>query len=474
MIQKLKFFALTLAFAGILSSCENDPPLPDIEAAFEAELLGFEGTDKAFKVTLTRASDEDISLLVVLRPSKVIYGTHFTTNPAATSDQLTVVIPAGSTEAVIAVNKPADVFLNGDESIEFELQPPAEPTILAEEKTSLTLTFGAITSEGSSITAIGKTGASQEEAYTNAVYMDLSANSATSVNRKSWNLGFISGTDFKVVLNPGYQTTAAALAKSDINAVVLADAEDIQNLSHDMTDPETLPLADHWTGDLTKTTFGNISATDSENKVFLVSFEGNKATDQWFKVKVTRNGEAYKVQYARIGETTIKSLDVPKKADYNMTFVSLENNAIVDVEPVKQNWDIQWAYSTSNSGLNTPYWFQDFILLNYLGGAEAAELTSTGGVDAAANVAAATAAYTAFGEANIAGTTFLKTRDVIGSKWRSTAPGSTTGIKRDRFYVIKDPRGNYYKLKFVSMGLGGDGGERGKPVIEYKLVKKTS
>jgi hypothetical protein len=61
---------------------------------------------------------------------------------------------------------------------------------------------------------------------------------------------------------------------------------------------------------------------------------------------------------------------------------------------------------------------------------------------------------------------------VIGSKWRTTAPGGTTGIKRDRFYVVKDPLGNVYKLKFVSMGLGADGGERGKPVVEYKLVKK--
>jgi hypothetical protein len=37
--------------------------------------------------------------------------------------------------------------------------------------------------------------------------------------------------------------------------------------------------------------------------------------------------------------------------------------------------------------------------------------------------------------------------------------------------VVKDPAGNYYKLKFVSMGVGGDGGVRGNPVVEYKLVK---
>jgi hypothetical protein len=80
--------------------------------------------------------------------------------------------------------------------------------------------------------------------------------------------------------------------------------------------------------------------------------------------------------------------------------------------------------------------------------------------------------YEAFGESNLTGQTFLKTRDAIGSKWRSTAPGTTAGIRKDRFYVVKDPAGNYYKLRFISMGLASDGGERGKPVIEYALVKK--
>ncbi|HEY1055149.1 MAG TPA: HmuY family protein, partial [Emticicia sp.] len=97
--------------------------------------------------------------------------------------------------------------------------------------------------------------------------------------------------------------------------------------------------------------------------------------------------------------------------------------------------------------------------LNYTAGAEAAEVLET------------TVSYDAYAEANIATTTFAKTRDAIGSKWRVTS-GATVGIRKDRFYVVKDPLGNVYKLKFVSMGLASDGGERGRPVIEYKLVKK--
>ena len=49
-------------------------------------------------------------------------------------------------------------------------------------------------------------------------------------------------------------------------------------------------------------------------------------------------------------------------------------------------------------------------------------------------------------------------------------PGSTGGVKTDRFFVIKDCGGNYYKLQFLSFG-SGDSGERGRPELQYELLK---
>ncbi|RYX87115.1 hypothetical protein EON73_02050, partial [bacterium] len=71
---------------------------------------------------------------------------------------------------------------------------------------------------------------------------------------------------------------------------------------------------------------------------------------------------------------------------------------------------------------------------------------------------------------NIAAVAFKTERDVIGSKWRGTT--GTVGVRADRYYVVKDGAGNVYKLKFVSF-ISNDGGTRGKPVIEYKLVKRA-
>ncbi|MCY1529828.1 HmuY protein [compost metagenome] len=161
-------------------------------------------------------------------------------------------------------------------------------------------------------------------------------------------------------------------------------------------------------------------------------------------------------------ETTYKTLDITKDATYNFGFVSLADGKAVTVEPEKAKWDITWTWSLYYGGTGAgayPYGFSDVIFINTLGGTQAAEVLETA------------ISYEAFSENDVAATPFSNARNTIGDKWRSTSPA--TGIKTDRFYVIKDAAGNVYKLKFISMGVGGDGGERGKPVIEYKLVKKA-
>ncbi len=440
----------------VISACEEKVELPDNLAGFTTTQQGIEGDETTVQIALSRATDVSVPITIQLTPALVTYDKEFVTEPAAVNNVLTLTVPSGQSGVSFKVKKKSNVFLNGDETLALKITAIGSP-VLTNQNTEMKLSFAAITSAGSTLTLEGKT---SESNYTNTVYADLSANATTAVNRKSWNLGFYQGGQYRVILNPGYQSSATATAKTDITAVTLADADLVPDLNFTAGTEGSAALADSWDGDLTKTVFAEVSATETNNKVYLVSFEGNKSKEQWYKVKVNRNGEGYKVQYARIGETSIKTIDVPKNADVNFSFLSLESGNLVSVEPRKINWDIAWGYSTSNAGTvpPTPYWFQDFIMLNYAAGAEAAEVLTSA------------VSYDAYAEANIATTTFVKTRDAIGSKWRATT--GTVGIKRDRFYVIKDPLGNVYKLKFVSMGLGADGGERGKPVIEYKLVKK--
>lgn len=456
----LKFLLLPLMMVWITSCDEDTVDLPDNYVAFKTSEAGLTGADATLELTLTRAADAAIPVIVNLTPSGLEYGKHFTTEPAAVNNVISLTIPQGQSSASIKVTPVAGILLTGTETLNFAISQVTAPTLIGLTK-ELKLSFSKIISQGSQLTLEGKSG---ESNYTNNVYVDLSANSTHLNARKAWNLAFTNDSRFRVILNHSIQTTAAVTTKSDITQVSLADTattDDIYLSMARISDPATVTLVDSWDGDLNKTVFAEVSATASENKVYLVAFEGsNTPKNQWYKVKVDRNGTGYKVQYARIGETSVKTVDITKNADFNLSFLSFESGLVSNVEPKAKEWDFQYGYSTYNSGLNTPYWFQDFILLNYIGGAEAAE------------VLASTVTYDNYAESNIASTTFTKTRDAIGSKWRATS-GAAAGITKDKFYVIKDPEGNVYKLKFVSAGIGGDGGERGKPVIEYKLVKKA-
>lgn len=449
-----KFFFVCLLVSFVNACKEDEPPLPDNLLAFETDAAGIEDkqSETDFTITLSRAETKPVEVVLNVTATKLSYDQEYTTTPAATNGEIKFTIPAGQTSGKIKVSKKAGAVLNGDEKLNFKIASVTSPILLG-TKTEFNLSFSAIVSETGSLIVAGAT---DESPYFNGVYVDMSGNKMTVVPRKSWNLGFYTGAEFRVIINPGYQGTAKAIDKTDLASVTLADTA---NVELTFAIGEGSPsLVDDWTGDITKTAIAEVSATDAANKVHLVSFEDGKAKDKWYKVKVTRNGSGYKLQYAKIGETTIKTLDIVKDPEYNFIFASLETNKVVSVEPRKGSWDFQWAYSTYNSGLNTPYWFQDFILTNHLAGVEAAEV-----------MISATVTYANFAKSNLTGLTFSNKRDAIGSKWRSGGgPTSGPAVRSDRFYVVKDPTGNYYKLRFTSLGADG---KRGRPEFEYTLLK---
>ena len=103
-----------------------------------------------------------------------------------------------------------------------------------------------------------------------------------------------------------------------------------------------------------------------------------------------------------------------------------------------------------------PYLYQDFILLNR-GVSSAKVLTST-------------KAFADFTAADIASLAFSSAQTAIGADWRSGGgPSSAPAVRTDRYYIVKDPGNNYYKLRFTALTQNG---ERGYPAYEAVLVKK--
>ncbi|HEY9047360.1 MAG TPA: HmuY family protein, partial [Ohtaekwangia sp.] len=458
---------LSLFMTLLINACsDDDPPLPDNLATFTASAVGLEddADEATIAVTLTRAVDAATTVTIDLTATGVTYGTDFTTDPAASGNILTITIPAAGNTASFKVVRSEGVFLTGDEKVTFKISSVGEPLLIG-TTAEVTLSFSSIVSEGSELTLNGLIGSEAGSSAGNSVFVDFSNNQQTPVARSSWDLGFYMGDDFRVILNNTTTATARVIDKNDLTTVVASDSTPASNWSLGF-DAASFALVDNVLGDLSQTVIASVSATDADNKVYIINrgTGGSIAARPWYKVRILRKSDGYTLQYARINETTYKSIDVTKDSNYTFKYISFDNGA-VSVAPEKDQWDIEWTYAvyeTDNGGTMIPYAFSDLVYINAKGGVTAAQILNTESVT-----------YDTFTSSNLTGIAFASNIDVIGSNWRVTSPAASAGVKTDRFYLVKDGAGNIYKLKFVSFH-PNDGGTRGKPVVKYELVQKAS
>lgn len=302
----------------------------------------------------------------------------------------------------------------------------------------------------------------------NQVYVDLSGESATPVARDSWDLGFYSGDDFRVVINGSLKMAVKQLETTDITLVQAEDA----TVAVGTFDAGNMAYIDHPNGSLTQTAFGNLATSEAAAKVYLVNLGSqiptgtvdpgvsNVAGDPrgWKKVKVWRDGSGYKLQYANIDATTATEVSITKNAAYNHVFVNLTTGATVQAEPEKDKWDMSFTTFTNEVFQGTEsfgaYFFSDYIVTNTKAGVRAQMIEGD------------SAAYEAFTLQSLNAGNFSSDQRAIGANWRNVLP---VQVYNNVFFVLQDGDGNYYKVKFLSM-LSTDG-HRGFPVFQYALLQ---
>ncbi len=319
----------------------------------------------------------------------------------------------------------------------------------------------------------------------NQVYINLSDNSHSVVSRDSWDFGFYTGNDFRVILNGSIEMAAKQTTTNDISIVQTEDA----SVSVGYSTLASSGYVDNPTGVLQGngggegTAISEISEIDADNMVYIVNMGYEISTETpntgtvitrgnhrgWKKIRITRQGDDYVIQYADLDATSAASITVSKDTSFNFTFLDLESGSTVAAQPEKEDWDICFTGFTNYADFGPSpvlYYFSDFVTSNRLGGTKVYEVIAT-------DIALTESEFEAFSFAQVDDTQFnVSTTDqrIIGSNWRNGGgPSSQPSVKDDRFYIVKDVDGNYYKILFLAMY--NDANERGYPVFEYRLLE---
>ncbi|WP_370898071.1 HmuY family protein [Chryseobacterium gossypii] len=319
----------------------------------------------------------------------------------------------------------------------------------------------------------------------NQVWIDLSeidpgtkGPKQTITRRTDWDLAFYSGSAFKVILNSSIMMAAGKIP--DVTDLDQVNESTLSSLMNQVQVANFNPANEVYIDDVKGnfpggyTAIEEIKANDSENAVYLVNmgkdiYSGSVAAGSvatggesrgWKKVQILRAGDGYRVKAADLDGSNYYEAVIAKNPAYNYSFVSLKDKKEVFIQPEKNKWDLCFTVFTNIITGAGSYIYADFVNNNNLGGVGAYEVivSSGSGMDA----------YNNFKLSDVDQSKLVyNDHRVIGGNWRN--PVGTNGLEvyGDRFYVIKDADGYYFKLKFTRL-TNSETGERGFPQFEYK------
>ena len=467
LFKHIKQVAITLCVMLFVLSCSDDETILSnpFVVAFEnlsANLTAFE-SQNTVNLVYSEITNQTGTITLNIVETNAVYGVDYTTTPAAMNNEIVLNIGSGEMNTSFTFNK---ISLDIDEEtlIEFEITNIAYSNGTIQGNSIFQ--FNSSASLGGSL--MPTTGGPNQQ---DQVFVDLSNNKITTARRDSWDLGFYGGNDFRVAINGSLYMFAAPLTSTDIDAVSSTSA-DVTNLQPLMTIGQIGAdvYADGVAGDIGNTAISEISATATNNPVYLINMGLEVGTDTpevgsvdisndsrgWKKIRVIRSGVDYVLQYADLDDTTHQEVTISKNSAFNFTFFSMENNQVVNVQPEKDKWDLGFTVFTNVIAFGPAlgaYGFSDFVITNRNGNVSSYSVETD------------ISTYEDFSVTDIDTSSFDSSQNTIGSSWRSVFSGTVTP---DIFYILKDPDGNIYKLKFLA--LTNDSGVRGYPEFEFELL----
>lgn len=457
----LLFVLATTLFA--ISCSEDDDGIYRLGVSFAEPSVNI--TDDVTPVTVLFNTGMPANGFVTISytTQNVIYGTDFTTNIAAESGTFTLPFNAGATSINFNFNKLANAVEGEIKNVVFTIAQISLNQVEITGNKNITLNFNEMPSSGGQASPV--IGGSNQ---TNQAYFDLSAGQYTTSPRIAWDLGFYSGSEFRVVINGSLGMAAKALNTTNIDLPQTANSA----VAVGTFTMDNIVYIDNPDGNINATAIAAVSDNEADNKVYLVNLgnsvptapAGNGAVNVagtprgWKKIRVLKNGNGYTLQYADIAATTHSEINITKDEAYNFNFISLATGSAVQVEPQKTSWDLNFTTFTNIIEGAGSYFYSDFVLTNTKGGTMAYEVMTSD------------VSYENFTLANVNSDNLnpneFHDQRTIGANWRNVVP---VQLYTDRFYIIQDAAGNIYKLRFTAML--SQQGERGNPTFQYTLLQ---
>lgn len=463
----------------LVSSCEKDSKKGnsyerDFIVAFQEQsiLYGEISDSKLLSLVFSEVAEEAGSVEVDIKSFNSTYGVDFKTIPDAINSVLTIPFNKGDKVAKFDFVNLIYPFDRSDKTVEFRIKAVnynvKKPVIQGYD--IMVVSFD---------TAIGGVleppigGPSQPM----QVYVDLGGKAMYPIQRDSWDLSFYNGKDFRVRLNGSIYMAAGSLSSTDLDKTTESDFKKLKDVVQIGTfDPENVKYIDFPNGALQETAIREISLNDIENKIYLLNlgFTPGKGNVQpgaveitgaergWRKIRILRKGDDYVLQYADLNATTHKEIVIQKSNGFNFNYFSFNTETLVNVEPSEKKWDLNFTVFTNtvdqNGDPKGSYGFSDFIINNRYSGVSAYKVMIP---DGDKNF------YKKFDLSNVDPELLSLDLRTIGGSWRDVANNKI--LFRNVFYVIKDSKGNLYKMRVLSFMNAA--GERGYPKFEYSLLR---
>lgn len=292
--------------------------------------------------------------------------------------------------------------------------------------------------------------------YEHQVYFDFSTNSVVKTNLiDEWDLGFQAYDDYYIRMNLGREMTLQDLGQVNFDDVTKAldNTQNIYDVPSGLLDSTAI-------GKWWEEKDGKIQ---SKNHVYVINRGKNtgRKPDGVYKMMILGADESgFTIKFSELKSNVTDTLYIPRTKGYNFITMSFGNGGEVNnLEPPSESWDI--VFTPYIEFFDVPG-FEIYIVRGALINdrlCEAVEADSTGEFsDLTSEVAQMTQ--------------LTKLRNAIGYNWKdidiNTGVYTVNALKK---YLIRDPEGFVYKLRFVGFQKIIDGkAVKGYPQFEFKLL----